>query len=314
MDYRLLGRTGLSASVMGLGCGGPSRLGQRWEQGEAESVRVVRAALDAGVNLIDTAESYRTEAIVGAALRDVSRDDVIISTKKSTWGDHWPATGEQVVEALEASLARLGTDYIDIYHMHAVTPERYSQACDELVPVLEKLRDQGKIRFLGITEEFNADFDHRMLQQAVKDDCWDVMMVGFNLLNQTARQSVFPATRAKNIGTLIMFAVRRAMSDPDRLVGTLADLVDRGKVDPAALNGDGAALGWLLGDGGATSMPDAAYRFCRHEPGADVILSGTGSLEHLAANVASHRREDLPVAHRRRLEEIFADVDDVSGQ
>jgi aryl-alcohol dehydrogenase-like predicted oxidoreductase len=265
------------------------------------------------VNLIDTAESYRTESIVGAALRDVSRDDVIISTKKSTWGDHWPVTGEHVVEALETSLTRLGTDYVDIYHMHAVAPQHYRRVRDELVPVMEKLRDQGKIRFLGITEEFNADPDHRMLQLAVNDDCWDVMMVGFNLLNQTARQSVFPATRTKNIGTLIMFAVRRAMSNPERLAETLADLVVRGKVDPAALEGDREPLGWLINEDGAISMPDAAYRFCLHEPGADVILSGTGNLEHLQANIASHQRPDLPAANRRRLEAVFADVDDVSG-
>jgi len=311
MDYRVLGRTGLLASVMGLGCGGPSRLGRRWEQSEAESVRVVREALDAGVNFIDTAESYRTESIVGEALRDVSRDDVILSTKKSTWADHWPVTAEQVVESLEGSLANLGTDWVDIYHLHAVAPQYYRRVRDEIVPVLEDLRTRGKIRFIGITEEFGSDPSHAMLQQAVADDCWDVMMVGFNVLNQSARRTVFPATRAKGIGTLIMFAVRRALSRPEKLAETLEDLIRRGKIDPAALGEDG--LDSLIRPDGAASLPDAAYRFCLHEPGADVILSGTGSVEHLRANIASLGRPDLPADDRRRLEEIFAGVDDVSG-
>ncbi|NLF29780.1 MAG: aldo/keto reductase [Planctomycetes bacterium] len=311
MDYRTLGRTGLRASVMGLGAGGPSRLGQSRRRDEASSVAVVRAALDAGVNFIDTAESYRTEAIVGEALREAKRDDVILSTKKSTWGDALP-TAADVVASLEASLSRLGVEAVDIYHMHGVAPDRYVYVRDELVPVMERLRGQGKIRFLGITEEFGSDPAHAMLDQALADDCWDVMMVGFNLLNQTARRTVFPRTRAKDIGTLIMFAVRRALSDPARLRDTLAGLIERGKLDGGAVDLDGP-LGWLVRAGGAVSIPDAAYRFCMYEPGCDVILSGTGSLEHLQANIASHRRPDLPAADRRRLEAIFADVDDVSG-
>ncbi len=70
------------------------------------------------------------------------------------------------------------------------------------------MRDQGKIRFVGITEAFELDPGHTMLQDALRDDCWDVMMVGFNLLNQTARQLVFPQTIQRNIGTLIYPAVR----------------------------------------------------------------------------------------------------------
>ena len=87
MKYTTLGRTGLKASIVGLGCGGPSRIGQKQDKSEADSIRVVREALDAGINILDTAEAYGTESIVGKALRDVRREDVIVSTKKSTWGD-----------------------------------------------------------------------------------------------------------------------------------------------------------------------------------------------------------------------------------
>ncbi len=312
MDYTVLGRTGLTVSVMGLGCGGPSRLGQSTGSSEAESVRLVRAALDCGVNILDTAESYRTEAIIGKALRDVRREDVIISTKKSPWADHKPVRAEDIRAGLEASLSRLRTDYVDIYHLHGVGPRLYPRAREEMAPALLKLRDEGKIRFPGITEEFDGDPTHAMLQQALQDDCWDVVMVGFNLLNQTARKTVFPAAIAGGVGTLIMFAVRRAFSRPERLRKIIRDLKERGSIDEGALDED-EPLGFLIREDGAGSLPDAAYRFCRHEPGADVVLSGTGSVAHLRANAESMTRPDLPAADRARLESIFARVDDVSG-
>lgn len=83
MDYVTFGRAGLNVSVMGLGGGGPSRLGKHAEKSEAESVVLVQQALDAGVNFIDTAEAYGTEHIVGQALQGRDRSQIVISTKKS---------------------------------------------------------------------------------------------------------------------------------------------------------------------------------------------------------------------------------------
>jgi aryl-alcohol dehydrogenase-like predicted oxidoreductase len=149
-----------------------------------------------------------------------------------------------------------------------------------------------------------------MLQRALMDDVWDVVMVGFNLLNQSARQTIFPHTLARKVGTLVMFAVRRALSRPERLAELLAELSARGKISEAARR---AGLEFLREDGGAQSLPDAAYRFCRYEPGVQVVLSGTSSLDHLEQNVASLLRADLRQADRARLIEAFRDVDDVSG-
>ena len=89
MQFRTLGRTGLKASVIGLGAGGPSRLGQRDDsvRTKAESVALVLRGLDAGINFIDTAEAYRTEAIVGAAIAQRDRGQIIISTKKRLRGE-----------------------------------------------------------------------------------------------------------------------------------------------------------------------------------------------------------------------------------
>jgi aryl-alcohol dehydrogenase-like predicted oxidoreductase len=185
---------------------------------------------------------------------------------------------------------------------------------EEIVPTMQRLRDQGKIRYLAISERFGADTQHAMLQRALQDDVWDVMMVGFNPLNQSARESVFQQTIQKEIGVLVMFAVRRALSRPERLREVLAELIERGEVERGDVDLDrGDPLGFLVHEGGATSVPDAAYRFCRDEPGTHVVLSGTGNPAHLQANLASFERPPLPEADRRRLEQIFRRVDSVAG-
>jgi L-galactose dehydrogenase len=298
MDYVTLGRTGLRVSVMGLGGGGDSRLGTK--EDDAQGVRLVRSALDQGVNFIDTAEIYGTETAIGRALREVPRDRYVLSTKKTT--TEVPLSRQDVTAALEASLSRLGTDYVDIYHLHGVPPDDYPRVRDETLPTLLDLKKQGKLRYLGITEKFVVDPQHRLLEQALKDDLWDVVMVGFNFFNQSARERVFAATRAHNVGTLIMFAVRRALSRPERLQELLAEL---------KLPAD--SLDFLVEGGVAQALPEAAYRFCRYEAGAHVVLSGTSKEAHLLENVASLAKADLPAAVRSKLQRLFVGVDHVSG-
>jgi aryl-alcohol dehydrogenase-like predicted oxidoreductase len=295
---------------MGIGAGGPSRVGQRYGRTAAESAAVVREALGSGVNFVDTAESYRTEEIVGQAIAGFDRDALVLSTKKSVRPD---TTGEDVVESLEASLSRLGTDYVDIYHLHGILPEQYDGLGAEIIPSLQSLRDQGKVRYLGITERFNSDTRHTMLQRALQDDVWDVMMVGFNLLNQSARERVFAQAIEKDVGILIMFAVRLALSRPERLAEVVQALIEQGHVDAGDIC-DQDPLGFLIHEGGAVSVPDAAYRFCRDEPGTHVVLSGTGNPNHLRANLASLVRPPLPPEDVQRLRHIFRRVDSVSGQ
>ena len=313
MDYTTLGRTHLRVSVLGLGGGGPSRLGQSAGRTEDESVAVVRRAMELGVNFFDTAESYRTEAIVGRAVRDVGRDGVVICTKKSIGHDGRVVTPAELRAGLEASLRRLGTDHVDVYHLHGVLPHQYDEARDRLVPEMIRQREAGRIRFLGITERFVPDPGHGTLSRAVADGCWDVMMVGFNLLNQSARQRVLAAAMEQDIGILVMFAVRKALSRPERLVEVVGELLDQGLVDASGVD-RADPLGFLVRDGAAASVPDAAYRFCRDESGVHVVLSGTGDLGHLEANVESILAAPLPGDVRRRLEAMFAGVDNVSAQ
>ena len=311
MEFSTLGRTGLKVSVAGLGCGGSSRLGLRDKKSEKECIALVRRALELGVNFLDTAEVYGTEGIVGKAVSAVPRDRIVLSTKKTfpLAGSRDPA--RQLRKSLEQSLRRLGTDYVDIYHLHGVEPKHYPHA-SELLPPLVKLREEGKVRFLGVTEAFVEDPTHRMLQQALEDGYWDVVMVGFNLLNQLARALVFPKTRERNIGVLNMFAVRRALSRPERLREVWAELVRKGLVDPSACNPKDP-LDFLLKEGTASTTVDGAYRYCRYEPGVHVVLSGTGSVEHLEANIASILKPPLPAVVLARLEEMFAGVDCITG-
>lgn len=313
MQYTMLGRTRLRVSVAGLGGGGHSRLGLGVGKSPEDAVGVVRRALDLGVNFIDTAESYETEGAIGQAIHGHDRTRLCLCTKKAVaWRDEPLISAEHLRIGVEGSLSRLRTDYLDVFCLHAVRPHQYDHARNVLVPELLKLRGAGKIRFLGVTEEFLVDTGHDMLGRAVEDDCWDVMMVGFNLLNQSARQRVLPFTQPRGIGTLIMFAVRTALSRPDELKALIADLANQGRIDPEQFDMDDP-LGFLTASGVADSVPEAAYRFCRHEPGADVVLFGTGNVEHVDQDVAAILKPPLPQATRDKLADIFARVDNLSG-
>ena len=300
MEYTTLGRTGLRVSVAGLGCGGFSRLGLGTGQSEDHAVRLVREAVELGVTLIDTAAVYGTEEVVGRALRGLSRDAVVLCTKASK-----PFTAEAVIASLDASLVRLGVDHVDVFQVHAVAPADYAQVRQEIVPALLKARDAGKLRFIGITETSPNDPGQVMLNRATQDDVWDTLMVAFHMMHQVARTQVFPFTQANRIGTLLMFVVRGIFARPAQLAATLKALAAEGTI-PATFGETEAPLDFLISPEGADSLTDAAYRYARHEPGADVVLFGTGDPEHLRRNIASILRPPLPQADRDRLAALFS--------
>jgi len=315
MDFTTLGNTGLRVSRMGLGCGGPSQLGLRGGGSEAGAETVVRRALELGVNYFDTAETYRTEEVLGRALRGAPREGLVIASKKAaTDRDDKLVSGDDFLAGIDRSLSRMGLEYLDVYQIHALTLEEYDHAAAEILPAMLRAREAGKIRHIGVTEEFIPDSGHAMLSRTLDEEAvpWDTVMVGFNLLNPSARRRVFPRTRERGIGTLIMFAVRRALSRPDRLRELLDALERRELLAPGELPRENP-LGFLLGEGRAASLPEAAYRFCRHEPGVDVVLVGTGSVEHLEENARAILAPPLPAEDLARLESIFGSVDCVSG-
>ena len=311
MEKVLLGRTGQLVSVAGLGCGGHSRLGMATGNSQRQATRIVESAIDLGINFIDTARAYGTETAVGDAIKKC-RDQVVISTKSSAGRPDALLSGSDVVDSLHKSLDRLGTDYIDVFNLHGVTAQQYSHCINEILPALLRQQELGKIRFLGITETFIRDPSHEMLKLALPDNYFDVVMVGFNILNPSARQSVFPLTIKYNVATQIMFAVRRALSQPDALLEVVDKLIRDGDIESSLMQGQ-APLDFVARHDDVKSLIESAYRFCRHEPGATVILTGTGNVDHLKENIDAILTGPLPGEIMQKLDSIFGRVDSVSG-
>jgi aryl-alcohol dehydrogenase-like predicted oxidoreductase len=312
MEQTTLGRTGLRVGVAGLGCGGSSRLGMRTGKSRAQSVAVVRTALDLGINLIDTSAAYGTEEIVGEGIATVPRESVFISTKARVHkdGENTPFPPAALVDSLESSLHRLGTDYIDVFHVHGVLSPHYEHVRENVVPLLLAEKDKGKIRHLGITEFAAMDPRQVTLSRAVDDDCWEVMMVAFHMMNQKPRERVFAHTQRQGIGTLLMYAVRAIFSQPERLRNAMRELAADGRV-PEKLAASDNPLDFLIHAGGAESLIDAAYRYARHEPGVDVVLTGTGDVDHLRTNIASILRPPLPAKDLETLETLFGGLEGI---
>ncbi len=141
---------------------------------------------------------------------------------------------------------------------------------------------------------------------------FDIIMVGFNLLNPSARNTVFPLTIRHDVGTLIMFAVRRALNSVANTREAVAELLAKREIDPAPVNANDP-LDFLRTTPGIKSQVEAAYRFCRYETGAHVILTGTGSAAHLEENVASILAPPLPKETQVKLKAIFGNVTSISG-
>lgn len=313
-EPRILGHTGLAVSPLGLGGGGNSRLGLSTGQNEDHATDVVRAAIDLGITMIDTALAYQTERAIGKALEGRQRDRVVISSKSPYMDDADQLLTPSAFQVnLENSLRELGLEMIDIYFIHGVHPQHYSACRERFLPVLEQARQAGKIHFKGLTEAFQTDTRHEMLEHALHDDDWDILMVGFNFLNPSARVKVLARTREKGVGTLGMFAVRRALRDETWLRNQLLRLAESGAIDPGLASAPDMleALGLR---GVSETLSEAAYRFAAFEPGMDCILSGTSNIQHLQANLEAVRRGPLPEGALNRLNQLFGKVESISGQ
>jgi aryl-alcohol dehydrogenase-like predicted oxidoreductase len=138
----------------------------------------------------------------------------------------------------------------------------------------------------------------------LQDDGWDSVMLGFHMLHQNARELVFPETMRQGIGTLLMFVVRNIFSQPEYLRNTISELIAQGTLADDAVDVHDP-LGFLVHEGGASSVTDAAYRFVRHEPGVHVVLFGTGKLAHVESNIASILKPPLPAQDQARLSALF---------
>jgi aryl-alcohol dehydrogenase-like predicted oxidoreductase len=307
------GKSGIMVGAAGLGCGGYSRLGAGSGLPPENAIDIVRRAMDLGVTFIDTSPSYENEALVGKAIAG-ARDKITLSTKFSTLNrEGAPIDGPALRTSLEKSLARLGTDYVDVYSIQSVTEETYDHCRNELLPTLRDLKKEGLVRTFGLTEWFFDDTSHRMAARAVDDACWDYFLMGFNILNPSAKRYVLPRAAAAGIAIAVMFAVRRALSDRDGLRRLVGMLVKEGRLDAGGIDLKDP-LGFLVADGSCSSVVEGAYRYCRHESEGGVILTGTGNPQHLEENIRSINLGPLPVEHVERLRQIFGAIDTLTGQ
>ena len=311
MEYTNFGTTDLSVSRVGLGCGGYSRLGLAY--GSKSAAReVVKHALNLGINFFDTARIYGTESILGDVLLQ-ERKHCVLSTKTlivDKKRDY--ISPDKIISSLEKSLLRLRTDYIDIFNLHGVRPGELEFCLQNYICPLHKEIEKGKIRYLGVTELFGEDTNHLMLQKALDLNIFDSVMVGFNMLNPSARKKIFPTCSEKRVGTQIMFAVRRALSDKDRLIKVVTELLEQDEIGEDLVDLEDP-LGFVTENCDADSVIEAAYRFCSRQAGVDLVLVGTGSKEHLSENVGAINGAALSSQILERIDALFGEVNSVSG-
>jgi aryl-alcohol dehydrogenase-like predicted oxidoreductase len=315
MEYRPLGRTGLSVSVASLGTGGQSRLGQATHGDPRESERVVRRALELGINLIDTAPNYAdTEELLGTILGGVPRGSYLVTTKALVNTPNGPVAPEDVSASCERSLRRLQTDYVDGLLFHNVGPGDYDRVSELLYPVAERLKQQGKVRFVGLTERQEGrtgtspipgggDPGHLALARALEDEIWDAVGLKYGILNQAADREVLPRALAKQVGMLNMSSVRIMLARPDRLEGLLAEWAAKGLLNQGTLPAQNP-LGFLV-QGEVGSVTAAAYKFAAAPEAISTVVIGTGSVAHLEENVAAILGPGLPAADQERLRALF---------
>lgn len=218
-EYRRLGTSGLSVSVIGLGCNNLGRPGTASES-QRGAAAVVGAAVDAGITLFDVADSYGrapgvSEELLGRSLGK-SRDDVIVATKfgldlKGLNGPDWGARGSRryIMKAVEASLKRLNTDWIDLYQYHAPDP---ATPVDETLAALDQLVQSGKVRYIGHSnfagwQVAEAEYVARQLGGSRFISAQN----HYNLLERAVEREVVPATRSYGLGLLPYFPLANGL-------------------------------------------------------------------------------------------------------
>ena len=288
MKYRRLGKTGWDVSAVSMGCWG---IGGQWgEVSERQAIRTVHAALDAGVNLFDTADSYglgQSETLLGKALAD-RRSAGYVATKVGNWArrqDDPPGLKSiySIIGCCHASLYRLGMDTIDLYQCHVGSPERP----EIFVEAFELLKEQGKIRHYAIsTNDLSA-----LKALDVNGQC-AACQINYSILNRTAERDILPYCRDHDIGVLLR--------------GPIAQGLLTGKFDETTRFDDMVRSGWNAGGARQTflsrlavvsrlrsvlrpgqSMLEMALQFTLAHPAVTCPIPGMKSPEQARANAAA---------------------------
>jgi aryl-alcohol dehydrogenase-like predicted oxidoreductase len=327
MEQRALGRTGLRVSALGFGCGDVGGLIVRGAPAERE--RAVARAVEAGINYFDTASSYgsgESERNLGRALKAVGVRPYVGTKFRLDPAE--TDLGGAVARSLDASLQRLGMERVDLLQLHnlivgpdgAPAPGRGLPArrvLDEVVPALATLRQQGKIRFAGIT----ALGDTAALQQVIDAGVIDTAQVCLNLLNPSAAVAVPTGFPAQDFERLLDRARQRGVGTINIRVlagGALSGSVDRHaiampQVAPIASGPDYAVdverarrLHPVVDKGHVEDLMEASIRFALASDAISTVLVGYSTLEHLERAITVVGRGPLPPAALRLLDDLWA--------
>lgn len=320
METRVFGRTGMQLSVLGFGCGAVGGLMVRGDAADQE--RTVARALAAGVNYFDTAVLYgdgESEKNLGRILQKLKPADVVVGTKVRVLAGDFGRIAEAVTTSLEGSLARLRLERVDIFHLHNSITEvgggsslSVRQVLDEVAPVFTRLRQQGKIRFPGLT----AVGDTAALHQVIAARLFDSAQVVYNMLNPSAAGALpahypaqdygrlFDATAAAGVGVVGI----RVLAG-----GALSGSAERHPIASPAPEPIGSALQYdadierarrlmpLVEEGFAASLTEAATRFALSHPAMGTILVGMATPQQFEDALAAVEKGPLPQAALDRL-------------
>jgi aryl-alcohol dehydrogenase-like predicted oxidoreductase len=298
MQYRVLGRTGLTVSEVGFGAwaiGGPARLGETeigWgEVDDAVSLRAIEAAYDAGVTFFDTADVYgggRSEILIGQALKS-KRDRVVIATKvgnRTTPDGKWVKDFSRgwILESIEGSLRRLGLDSVDLYQLHsAVDTAEYR---DETFEALESLKAQGKIRFYGISVGPAAHGPW-----VIRHTPADTIQVVYNMLERESEQELLPLAQERGIGIIARVPMASGFLSGKFTAETRFPANDhRSRTYPPEKIRETVAriarLGFLT-DGTQKTLAQAALQYCLSHPAVSAVIPGAKTPDQARANAAA---------------------------
>jgi aryl-alcohol dehydrogenase-like predicted oxidoreductase len=280
MEYRSFGKTGMRVSEIGLGCG---PLGT---DPDADYAPLLSRALELGVNFFDSADfysSYRSEEWLGRILSP-RRDEVILATKFGTIpGKGKDFSVSHMRKSLEESLKRLRTDHIDIYQLHS--PPRAVLQDDELLAALHAVKDEGKIRFYGISLD-GGEFGIEAIE------AWNVdsIQIAFNLFHQGPAERFFAEAERRGVGVIVKSPLDSGMLGGDLEPGKprkLDDPRDRWSEEETKRRQGLFDEVKFLAEGTGRTWSEAALQFVLSFGAVSAAIPGTTSVEHLEENAAA---------------------------
>ena len=319
MQTRAFGRTGMQLSVLGFGCGAVGGLMVRGDARDQE--RAVARAIEAGVNYFDTAVQYgngESEKNLGRVLQRLKPPNVVVGTKVRLPSADFGRIAEAITKSLESSLARLRLDRVDIFHLHNAITESGGEALSvrqvlgEVVPAFERLRQQGKTRFLGLT----AVGETMALHQVVDARAFDSAQVVYNMLNPSAAVALPPNYPAQDYGRLFEHTKAAGVGVVGIRVlagGALSGSAERHPIASPPPEPIGSALNYdadvararrlmpLVEEGLAASLTEAATRFALSHPAIGTILVGMATPQQFEDALAAVRKGPLPAGALERL-------------